>query len=210
MERKRLAADRLIRIWWIVDFIARQPGSSRAQLAQHFALSERQLQADLNIVRDDIGLPLARCRGYRFAGDSAAASALTLGDVVTLSAVARRALADPSVPRDGLVETMAKLAGAFPPPLQPLARQALASPTQRSFGPGPEAFSCLAEAIWRRQPVKLRYPAGNGAGLPWEPIVDPQVLMPYRNSWYLIGRSHQRQQIALFCLDSLESATLDL
>src|SRR3954454_1033024 len=66
MERKRLVADRFRRIWHIVEDIAETPGKSRRELADKFHLSERQVQADLNIIRTDMRLPLVRRQGYRF------------------------------------------------------------------------------------------------------------------------------------------------
>jgi hypothetical protein len=60
MERKRLVADRFRRIWHIVQDIAETPGKSRKELADKFHLSERQVQADLNIIRTEMHLPLVR------------------------------------------------------------------------------------------------------------------------------------------------------
>ena len=51
-DHKRLAAERFRRIWQLVEDIARAPGKSRKELAAQFALSERQVQADLNVKHD--------------------------------------------------------------------------------------------------------------------------------------------------------------
>src|SRR3954465_11114743 len=63
MERKRLVADRLPRIWHIGEDIAETPGKSRRELADKFHLIEGQVQADLNIIRTARGLPLVRLQG---------------------------------------------------------------------------------------------------------------------------------------------------
>src|SRR5499433_3444679 len=65
-DHKRLVAERFRRIWQLVEDIAGQPGKSRKELASQFALSERQVQADLNVIRREMGLPLVRRQGYRF------------------------------------------------------------------------------------------------------------------------------------------------
>src|SRR4029078_13631563 len=65
-DHRRLAAERFRRIWQLVEDIAREPGKSRKELAAQFALSERQGQADLNVIRREMGLPLVRRQGYRF------------------------------------------------------------------------------------------------------------------------------------------------
>src|SRR6202158_5263448 len=68
-DHKRLVAERFRRIWQLVEDIAGQPGKSRKELAGQFSLSERQVQADLNVIRREMGLPLVRKQGYRFVTD---------------------------------------------------------------------------------------------------------------------------------------------
>jgi predicted DNA-binding transcriptional regulator YafY len=209
LNGKRLVTDRFLRVWSIVEFIAQRPGVSRAQLAQEFALSERQLQADLRLIRNGMALPLTRDRGYRFHSPETAANALTLQDLFLLSTLARRTFDDPSLPREATLDALARLALAFPPPLQPLARQALAPPIDSRFGPGPEVFACLAGALVRQQPVRLSYPLPEDRGMVREPVVEPRVLFPYDGSWYLIGRQNGQPHMAMFCLDTLESAAVE-
>lgn len=205
----RLVTDRFFRIWSIVEFIAHHPGVSRAQLALQFALSERQLQADLNIIRHGMGLPLARDRGYRFANTDGVADALTLQDLVVLSTIAQRALDDPLLPREATLDALARLAQVFPPPLQPLARKALTERADSRFGPGPEVFACLADALVRQQPIRLSYPLPEDRGMVRHPLVEPLVLFPYDGSWYLIGRQESQSGLAMFCLDTIESAAVE-
>jgi predicted DNA-binding transcriptional regulator YafY len=210
VQRKRLVPDRFKRIWAIVEAIDRQPGLTRAELANRFALSERQLQADLNVVRREIGLPLIREHGYRFGPDIDAEQTFSLRDVHTLFLVVRCAANDPSVPREALDELTGKLHRAFPITLQPLVRKALAPWADPGFGPSPEAFAMLADALARQQPVKLRYAPHSGMGFFTEPIVDPHFVLPHLSSMYLIGHCHQRQRELMFPLDSLLEVCTDL
>src|SRR5438105_5640287 len=66
IDHKRLVPERFRRIWQLVEDIARAPGKSRKELAAQLSLSERQVQADLNVIRREMGLPLVRRQGYRF------------------------------------------------------------------------------------------------------------------------------------------------
>ena len=210
MERKRLVADRFKRIWAIVEAIDRQPGLTRAELADRFALSERQLQADLNVVKQEIGLPLVRDHGYRFTPEGGDVAPFTLRDVHTLFLTVRSAANDPSVPREALEELTCKLHRAFPLTLQPLVRKALAPWAEPEYGPPPEAFAVLADALARQQPVKLRYPPRSGLGFFTDPIVDPHLVLPHRSAMYLIGHCHQRRRELMFPLDTLQEVFPDL
>ncbi len=213
MDHKRLVADRFKRIWSVVEFISETPGQTRKELAGQFSLSERQLQADLNIIRTEIGLPLTRIHGYRFVDTRSSddpAKDMNLRDLHTLFLLVHRASADPSIPKDAFAQVIAKLPSAFPPSLQPLVRKALCPYSGDEFGPTPEVYARLAEALIQHRTVKLNYPPRNGIGYLTEPIVDPEILFPHKNSWYLIGRCHQRKRDIMFCLDSVDSVSFDL
>ena len=41
-----------------------------------------------------------------------------------------------------------------------------------------------------------------------EPIVRPELLLPYLNSWYLIGECRQRNRTMMFNLDAVTAVTL--
>ncbi|MEA2641491.1 MAG: hypothetical protein QOF51_2885 [Chloroflexota bacterium] len=209
MERKRLVADRYIRIWAIAEFVARQPGLNRSELAQRFSLSERQLQADLNIIREEIGLPLMRVHGYRF-NTAEPQGQLTLRDVYPLYLLMEHALQDPAMPAEAIRDLSARLPCAFPVPLQPLARKALTPRAEDDYGPTPDVFAHLADALVRQQTIKLKYLSRVGIGYLTEPIVDPHIMMPHEESWYLIGRCHQRKRVIMFPLDTLDSVSYDL
>ncbi len=212
MDRKRLVADRFKRIWSVVQYISDRPGMTRRELAEHFALSERQLQSDLNVIRDEMGFPLMRIHGYRFAEthpDEQATKDLTIRDLHTLFVLVHHASADPTIPKDAFAEIVQKLPSAFPAPLQPLVRKTLCPYSGDEFGPTPEVYAHLTEALIRHCPVKLNYPPRNSVGYLTEPIVDPEILLPHKNSWYLIGRCHQRKRDVMFCLDSVDSVSFD-
>ena len=205
MERKRLVADRFKRIWSIVECIDQEPGLDRAELAERFALSQRQLQSDLNVIRADLGLPLRRERGYRFINAASDGATLDLADLLTLCQTMRGAAQDPNVDAPGLSTLAAKLANAFPPPLRPLVRAALAAAEAEPEHPLPDHLIALARALAERQAVRLRFANPAGSGFPSQPIVEPEVIMPYGDSWYLIGHCRQRNRVLMICIDDLRT-----
>lgn len=204
MERKRLVADRFRRIWLIVEYIAHDPGRSRRDLADTFALSERQVQADLNIIRTEMRLPLVRRQGYRFLADETRGEdTFDLAEAQLLVMVLRRASKDRSIPAERLQGLLGKLPALFPPHLRPLVEKTLEAVTDARTGRQQEIFAALADALLQRAPVKLHYPPGDLVAPIQEPIVHPELLVPYEDSWYLIGRVKQRGRIMMFPLDTV-------
>jgi predicted DNA-binding transcriptional regulator YafY len=204
MERKRLVADRFQRIWQIVEHIAREPGKSRRELADRFALSERQVQADLNVIRAEMRLPLVRRQGYRFVNEQGGpAGALEMQDAQILLLLLRRAQVERTVPAEQLDRLIAKLPTLFPPHLQPLIGKIVqgggARPRQQEF------FETLTSAILNGTPVKLHYPRGYTSIPIAEAEVKPSLVVPYLDSWYLIGTSTHRKRLMMLELDTVDA-----
>jgi predicted DNA-binding transcriptional regulator YafY len=208
-EHKRLVAERFRRIWRLVEDIASCPGKSRKQLAAQYALSERQVQADLNVIRREMGLPLVRRQGYRFltqADDHG--SPFSLAEAQLLLMLLQRASHDPSLPVDRLRALMLKLPELFPLHLRPLVEKTLeATDASERGGQQHKIFAPLAEALLRNSYVKLHYPAGDPVSSIQEPIVRPEVLFPYLNTWYLIGTCRQRNRMMVFEVDNVVAVT---
>ncbi len=208
-DHKRLVAERFRRIWQLVEDIASLPGQSRKELATQYALSERQIQADLNVIRREMGLPLVRRQGYRFVTDTPnSGPQFSLAEAELLLMLLRRAAHDPSLPVDRLRSLMVKLPFLFPLHLRPLVAKTLeaANGSDRG-GRQQEIFAALAEALLRRSYVKLHYPAGDPVSAIQEPIVQPEVLFPYYKSWHLIGTCRQVGRIMVFDLDTVVAVT---
>ena len=208
MERKRLLVDRFRRLWAIVEFIAAQPGCSRGQLADHFALSERQLQADLNVIRLERGLPLVRRRGYRFlAEDDQCPPPLGLADAEMLGVALRHAAVAGTIPPAAMRSLTEKLPALFPYHLRPFLVRAL--PPTRVEGrtrDEDDVLMAAVRAIESGSSLRLRYGAERNAALLAEPVVEPELIVPYRGSWYLIAHCQQRGRALMFCLDLVAEA----
>lgn len=210
MKRRRLSPERFKRIWALAEFISSHPGANRRQLAGRFAISERQLQNDLGVIRRDMALPLSRSKGYRFGHEGASTPALTLRDVHTLFQLLDRAARDPSIPKNELAATAERLVDAFPPPIRPLAFQTLATTSGSRQAPAAGLLASLTVALVKGQSVKLRFAPGAGMGYPMEPIVAPEVLLPYQDDWYLIGWCEQQRRVTMVSLDGLRAVMLEL
>jgi proteasome accessory factor C len=210
MERKRLVVDRFRRLWAIVEFIAAQPGCSRRLLADRFALSERQLQADLNVIRLEMGLPLVRRQGYRFlAHDGEPTTSLGLADAEVLGLALRHAAAAGTIAPAAVRSLAEKLPALFPCHLRPFLVRVLASASaEGAANDEGDVLMIVARAIEARRPLRLRYWSGRNAALLTEPEVEPELLVPYRGSWYLIGHCQQRGKALMFCLDTVAEATV--
>jgi predicted DNA-binding transcriptional regulator YafY len=211
-ERKRLVADRFRRVWYIVEHIADQPGKTRRELADAFHLSERQTQSDLNIIRTDMRLPLVRRSGYRFIAEGAGladAGAFDLREAQLLVMILRQATKDRSISSERLGALMRKLPAMFPSHLQPLVVRTLEAVTAPRAGQQQQVFAALADGLLRGVYVKLYYPPGDYSSVVHEPIVQPELLLPYLRSWYVIGACRQRgDRSMMFQLDTVAAVTL--
>jgi predicted DNA-binding transcriptional regulator YafY len=200
--------DRFQRIWAIVERIDREPGLDRRQLAEEFALSERQLQADLLVVKDDMGLPLERRRGYRFAPTANGSGGdLDLTDAVLLARLARTVDPDSELTQQ-LGTLLPRLVGAFPARLQPFARAVLS--TAEDGYHAPDILVALVEALLARQVARIRL-ATKGPTIAYEELtVAPQLLIPFDDSWYLLGYCHERQRDIMILVDELDPAFVEI
>jgi len=199
-------ADRFQRIWSIVERIDAEPGLGRRQLAEEFALSERQLQADLEVIRLEMGFPLTRRQGYRFDGHAPATEGLGLQDAVILARLARasRDQEEPPVSADALHNLLARVASAFPARFQPFARAVLCGGMIDDIDHASPMLITLAESLLRQEPVRVRLLTHASPSTYQELTVDPQLLIPYGEAWYFVGYCHERRRDVMIALNELQ------
>jgi predicted DNA-binding transcriptional regulator YafY len=207
VERDQLAIDRLSRIWAMVEHIAENPGTNRRRLAQQYALSERQVQEDLRVIREELKFPLVRRKGYRFSGDDQITLNFTFSEARALIAALRNSIQDRSVPQEPLRSLLAKLPAVFPLHLQPLIRKSLDSLGNTEQAADEKVFLALTEALFEQSPLRLHLSSRSSGGLP-NPVVEPHLLMPYLGAWYLVGRCRQKKRVMMFRVDSIEAVTV--
>jgi predicted DNA-binding transcriptional regulator YafY len=210
MAHKHVAADRIRRVWRIVEDIAQEPGKGRRDLANTFSLSERQVQADLNLIRADMRLPLVRHQGYRFETTrNGVGATFTLREAQLLLLAVGQLGRDRSVMQRELTALLRKLPSLFPPHLRPLAERILQS-MMPGNGRGPDdgdLFKTLSEAAVRKGQVQLHYPVSDLSTPIQDPIVRVELLVPFDESWYLIGVCQQRDRLMMFDLNNVLSVT---
>jgi predicted DNA-binding transcriptional regulator YafY len=122
--------------------------------------------------------------------------------------ILRQAMKDRSIPSDRLGSLMRKLPAMFPAHLQPLVQRTLEAVTAPRSGQQQQVFAALADGLLRSTYVKLHYPPGDMSSPIPEPIVRPELLLPYLSSWYLIGECKQRNRTMMFNLDAVTAVTL--
>ncbi|MBX5489506.1 MAG: hypothetical protein IRZ14_00015 [Chloroflexi bacterium] len=206
--RRRLVADRFRRVWALVEYIVRHPGCHRRELARHFALSERQLQADLEMIRRELGLPLVRRQGYRFLEGDAPAP-LGLPDLCLLGRLLQHAAAGRLASSEAISALAERLIATLPAHLRPLASAALAPAKGRPSDTARErALELLAQGAAGGRPIRLRYqPVVRGPV--WEALIDLEAMLPYGEGLYLLGHCRLRRKAVMIDLDTVLHAWLD-
>jgi hypothetical protein len=208
-QHKRLAADRFRRIWATVTEIANRPGQSRLELSRTFHLSERQTQADLNIIRTDLRLPLVRRGGYRFIDEGGAGRSPDMREVQQLVMLLARARRDRSMPTPVLESLAEKVPGMLPPHLRPLASQMVRAVMARDTQLG-QVLVALGDALLSGAWVTLAYDQNAYAQFPsdWpDPVVRPDILLPYLDGWYVLGESKRLGTHRMYRLDAVQAVT---
>jgi hypothetical protein len=208
---RRMVGYRYRRIWALVETIAAEPGHSRRELADRFFLSDRQLQDDLTRIRDELGLPLVRCGGYRFADEGAGGGvgSPSLQEAQLLVLVLALAWRERAVPREPLERLTAKLPGMFPPHLRPLVGETLKAVLAPRSKPEGRIFTALADAIVHGSWVQLhRLPMALPLLDCAEPVVKPEILLPYLGGWYLLAETGADGVSRMFDLATLTEVTV--
>jgi predicted DNA-binding transcriptional regulator YafY len=70
-----------------------------------------------------------------------------------------------------------------------------------------QIFAILSEATVRRAQIQLHYPPHDLSSPIQEPIVKVELLVPFSDSWYVIGQCQQNNRLMMFDLDSVISVT---
>jgi predicted DNA-binding transcriptional regulator YafY len=205
-----MVADRFRRVWAIVEYVAGHPGCTRRALADQFAVAERTLQADLNTIRYEMRLPLARRGGYRFVADDApSARAFGLPEAYLLARALERATADGPADPAAIRALAARLPALFPAHLRPLLQLTLAGARGAAAEPVPDAvLQALAQAMQRGAGVRLHYGADAPISFPADPVLDPELVVPYQGGWYVIGQCRQTRSVRMYALDTVQHASL--
>lgn len=208
IERGPGVATRLERVWKLVEFIATNPGKRRKELALEFSVSERQTQADLNLIKRQMRLPLIRRSGYRFGHfrDEPQAE-LNLADIQLLILLLRRGRYDRAIPGERLQALEAALPSLAPLHLRPLVAAAMAAATEtEGGGRRSELFGVITEAMVSGRSIRLHYPMDSPVH-DHAPVLKPEVVFPFNGQWYVLGECRGRQRVMVFPLQQAVSVS---
>jgi predicted DNA-binding transcriptional regulator YafY len=135
-------------------------------------------------------------------------AAVTLQDAQTLVMVLRQGLHDRSIPDGRVRKLMAKVPGMFPVHLQPVVALTIDAVTGRA-GREQKVIGALGDALLRRAPVKLYYEKGDLSCPIAEPIITPELLLPYLDSWFVVGEVRQRNRSMMLPIDGVTAVTFE-
>jgi len=184
---------------------------TRRSLAEHYEMSERQIQKDLQIIRHKLLLSLCHdADGYYFEHlPRLPTTSYTFSEALALVLAARAAQAMPGVNSAELAAAIARLESLFPPDFSPLLRQAADRLPQSASAPHrQEMLALLHRALAERRRVSIAYATGSRGGEVNERVVEPYHIMPYVRSWQLIAFCHRRQAVIEFKVDRIRQADL--
>lgn len=181
----RLVGDHFRRIWALVQHIAEHPCMTRAELADAFHLSERQMQADLMVIRHEMGLPLARRSGYVFVDESGrpVGSGLSFADAVLLLESLRLSLRRRLLPSAAMRGLFANIAETCAPHLRPFVREAA---RRILSGHDAGAWEAAVKATAGGHSLRFRQRRKDGLS-PDRSEMAPEILVPLHRDWYVVG-----------------------
>ena len=203
---------RTARVLDIIQWITLYPRHwSRRALAEHYGVSERMIQKDLEIIRYRLGLSLQHEDGtYYFERlPQLPVATYSFSEALALLAAARAAQAIPGINSAELAAAIARLESLFPAEMGRLLRDALEKLPRRAVqAHRQEMLTLLHRALAERRQVRIRYATASRGGEAKDRVVEPYHIMPYGRSWHLIAYDHLRQEVIQFKVDRVQEAEI--
>lgn len=203
---------RTARILEMIQQIVMAPGRwSRQKLAEHYEISQRMIQKDIELIRLRLGLELNHTGvGYEFVQlPHLPIATYSFSEALALLTAARVAQAVPGVNSAELAAAIARLESIFPVELRPFLREATEQlPNRASRAHRQEMLSLLHRAWMERRQVEMVYATGSRDATASQRIVEPYHILPYGRSWQMIAYDHKREAILQFKVDRVQEATL--
>ncbi|MBN2393401.1 MAG: WYL domain-containing protein [Anaerolineae bacterium] len=203
---------RVARILEIVQIIAAAPQRYlRRDLATRFEVSERMIQKDLEVIRHGLVLPLEHSpEGYYFERmPRLPALQYTFSEALALLLAVQAAQRISGIGSAELAAATARLEALFPAEFVPLLRQhgQRQLPTVQGEHRR-QMLTLLNRALVEGRKVKMIYATRSRGGEHSERVVRPYTLYPYVRSWQLIAYCERRDEVLMFKVDRIHSATL--
>ncbi len=203
---------RTARVLDIIQQIATAPRRwTRRGLAEHYEMSERQIQKDLQVIRHGLCLPLCRdVDGYYFEHlPRLPTTAYSFSEALALLSAARAAQAIPGIDSAELAAAIARLESIFPDEMRHLVREATEQLPRRAVrAHRQEMLSLLHRALAERRQVRMAYATASRAGQITERLIEPYHILAYNRSWHMIAYDHHRQEVLQFKIDRVQKAEI--
>jgi predicted DNA-binding transcriptional regulator YafY len=203
------------RLFALLELLESSPVVSGAEIADRLRVDRRTVRRDVQALQD-LGIPVVGTRGagggYRLRPGFRLPPLMLSADEATaavlgLSASRRLALGDPEAAGSALGKLRRVLPDALR--LQTEALEAVTAFRARSPGAAPAPTGTvllLAEAIFRRRRVRMRYESFDGRRSERE--LSPFGLVVGERFWYLAAHDHGRGALRTFRVDRIGSPEL--
>jgi predicted DNA-binding transcriptional regulator YafY len=206
-EMKRVA-----RILEIVQMIALNPRRYlRRDLADHFELTTRMIQKDLDVIRNGLKLSLLHSsQGYYFEEmPRLPVLQYTLTEALILFLAVQAAQQISGIGSPDLAAAVARLKALFPPEFENLLNRLMRQPVETVQREHRCQMLMLFNKAWiEERKVRIIYKTRSRGGAVSERVIWPYHIVPYVRSWHLIAYCEWRKKVIMFKVDRVQQATL--
>jgi predicted DNA-binding transcriptional regulator YafY len=208
-ESKRLG--RVLRIVQIITAYPRQ--WTRGRLAEHFELSLRQIDKDLELIRHSLRYEVLRSSsGYYFAsGPLLKPISLTMAEAAAVAIAAHQARDTGAVEGPIIASAMSKVEESLPAALVPYLRYDALGQPFATVSPGPQrAFTLgvIEQARVEGREIECTYATASRGGAVSVRRLHAYALFPHGSSWQLVAYDAVRQAILMFNVDRMAECQL--
>jgi predicted DNA-binding transcriptional regulator YafY len=205
-ETTRIA--RVLDIVWRINAAPRY--WTRKRLAEQFEVSERSITSDLEIIKHRLNFDLEndRGRGYYFSKVPQLPSvSYSIAEALALILAARAARQFAGVPQRDLSLAITRLSSVIPGELRAMVEHVANDGLGESDPHREEILSRCTQAISAAHSLDLVYTAASANGEETKRRIDPYAVFPYDRSWHVVGYCHLRDDVRVFKIDRIRSAS---
>lgn len=202
---------RIGRVVQIIQMIASNPGRYlRRSLAEHFEVSERMIQKDLDLIRHSCKFELLHSpAGYSFECVPRFPLNFSLSEALSLLMAVDAAWQISGVGSSELAAAVDKLKSIFPAEFLSLLNKVTDQPLPADGGEHRRRIlSLLNHALARKQKVRMFYETRSRDGHTSERTICPYHLKIHVRSWHVIAFCQARQAVRTFKIDRIRQASL--
>jgi predicted DNA-binding transcriptional regulator YafY len=205
-ETTRIA--RVLDVVWHINAAPRH--WTRKRLAEKFEVSERSITSDLELIKHRLHFDLEseRGKGYYFAKVPQLPSvSYSIAEALALILAARAARQFAGVPQRDLSLAITRLSSVIPGELRTMVEHIANDGHGEGDPHREEILSRCSQAISASSSLDLVYAAASANGDETQRRVDPYAVFPYDRSWHIVGYCHLREDVRVFKVDRIRTAS---